>query len=80
MSTASSYGLRYVPASCLVVARPVASAWWRPCCLLLAADSALVPSSHAHTRQGVYQMQPALPPIGALLKLQPGHCDPTVNM
>ncbi|GFR41887.1 hypothetical protein Agub_g2671, partial [Astrephomene gubernaculifera] len=30
--------------------------------------------------QGAYQLPPALPPLGSLLKLQPGHCDPTVNL
>ncbi|EFJ48715.1 hypothetical protein VOLCADRAFT_90489 [Volvox carteri f. nagariensis] len=30
--------------------------------------------------QGAYQLPPQLPPVGAMLKLQPGHCDPTVNL
>ncbi|GIL63591.1 hypothetical protein Vafri_17631 [Volvox africanus] len=30
--------------------------------------------------QGAYQLPMHLPPLGELLKLQPGHCDPTVNL
>ncbi|KAG2491400.1 hypothetical protein HYH03_010191 [Edaphochlamys debaryana] len=30
--------------------------------------------------QGAYQMPMQLPPVGSLLLLQPGHCDPTVNL
>ncbi len=36
----------------------------------------LWPAAGAVHAQGA----PALPPLGALLKLQPGHCDPTVNL
>jgi D-serine deaminase-like pyridoxal phosphate-dependent protein len=28
----------------------------------------------------VHMMPTSLPPVGQLLRLQPGHCDPTVNM
>lgn len=28
----------------------------------------------------VWQMATELPPIGATLRLMPGHCDPTVNL
>ncbi|GLC42545.1 hypothetical protein PLESTB_001112000 [Pleodorina starrii] len=30
--------------------------------------------------QGAYQLPMQLPPVGSLLQLQPGHCDPTVNL
>mmetsp|Transcript_27126 Transcript_27126/g.59241 ORF Transcript_27126/g.59241 Transcript_27126/m.59241 type:complete len:427 (+) Transcript_27126:3-1283(+) len=30
--------------------------------------------------QAVWQLPLQLPPVGTLLKLQPGHCDPTTNM
>ncbi|KXZ48640.1 hypothetical protein GPECTOR_26g543 [Gonium pectorale] len=30
--------------------------------------------------QGAYQLPMHLPEVGSLLKLQPGHCDPTVNL
>ena len=30
--------------------------------------------------QGQWQVPPQLPPLGTKLLLQPGHCDPTVNL
>jgi D-serine deaminase-like pyridoxal phosphate-dependent protein len=30
--------------------------------------------------QAMHQLPPQLPPLGTKLLLQPGHCDPTVNM
>lgn len=34
----------------------------------------------AASPQALPQVQPVLPPLGAKLLLQPGHCDPTVNL